>query len=52
MLQTMAWSFILSMCSSVMTSQLPVRGDVNVRLAERVLEGGDFEAFHRGLQAR
>ena len=24
MLQTIAWSFILSMCSRVMTSQLPV----------------------------
>ena len=27
-------------------------GDVNIAAAERVFDRGDFEAFHRGLQAR
>ena len=50
MLQTMAWSFIFCMCSSVMMSHVAGGGDVDVAAAERVFHRGDFEAFHRGLQ--
>jgi len=51
MLQTMARSFILRMCSMVMTSTLPVAGDEDCRARRRgVLHGGDLVALHRRLQ--
>jgi hypothetical protein len=50
MLQTMAWSFICCMCSSVMMSHVAGAGDVDIAAAQGVFDGGDFEAFHGGLQ--
>jgi hypothetical protein len=38
------------MCSMVMTSEVAGGGDVDVAAAEGLLDGGDFVAFHRGLE--
>ncbi len=52
MLQTMALSFILAMCATVMTIFVTGSGNENVAGIDHVLDGLDFVAFHDACNAQ